>query len=66
MIGLFMGSSPKDQQLKRLVQSTYQSVRVVGRGTIRIDPREVRQSPEFQKALAQAKTIVDRHRSNNV
>lgn len=68
MIKRFMGLfiTVKDHQLKTLVQNTYQSVRVVGRGTIRIDPGEVRRTPEFQKALAQAKIIVDNHRSNNV
>ena len=43
----------------RLVDNSYRSVRVVGRGTIKIDPQEVRRSPEFQAALRQAGAIVD-------
>lgn len=57
VIGL--APSKRDNELKKLVAQSYSSVRVVGRGTINIDPREVRQSDEFRRALAQAKVIVD-------
>lgn len=50
--------SKQDRELKELIDRSYSSVRVVGRGTINIDPQEVRQSDEFKRALAQAKAIV--------
>lgn len=55
---LGLAPSKQDKELQELVASSYSSVRVVGRGTISIDPEEVRQSEEFKKALAQAKAIV--------
>jgi hypothetical protein len=48
----------RDLALRELVNHSYASVRVVGRGTIKIDPTEVRRSPEFQAALAKAAEIV--------
>lgn len=56
MLGLSL--SEEDRALKALVDSSYSSVRVVGRGTVRIDPREVRQSEEFKAAQAKARAIV--------
>ena len=50
--------SDRDQKLKDLVANSYDSVRVVGRGTIRIDPREVSGSKEFSRAREQARAIV--------
>jgi hypothetical protein len=47
-----------DKRLKELVNKSYKSVKVVGRGTIRIDPKEVRETEEFKKARKQAKAIV--------
>lgn len=47
------------EDLKRIVKGTYKSAKVVGRGTIRIDPKEVRKSPEFKDALKKAKEIVN-------
>ncbi len=57
---LGLAPSQRDLELKALVDNSYRSVRVVGRGTIKIDPQEVRRSPEFQAALRQARAIVDR------
>ena len=48
---LGLAPSQRDLELKALVDNSYRSVRVVGRGTIKIDPQEVRRSPEFQAAL---------------
>ena len=56
MLGL--APTESDKRLKELVSNSYNSVRVVGRGTVRIDPKEVRQTKEFKKALGQAKAIV--------
>lgn len=57
---LGLAPSQRDLELKELVENSYRSVQVVGRGTIKIDPQEVRRSPEFQAALRQARAIVDR------
>lgn len=48
----------RDQELINLVNNSYKSLRVVGRGTVRIDPREVSQSAKFQKARQLASKIV--------
>ncbi len=50
--------SARDQRLRELVTDSYSSVTVVGRGTVKIDPREVSASPEFQHARRQAEMIV--------
>lgn len=56
----WLGLTPSDadKKLKQLVQNSYESVQVVGRGTVKIDPQEVRNSVEFRRARAQAKIIV--------
>lgn len=48
----------KDELLKQLINNSYESVQVVGRGTINIDPKEVRNSENFKQALSLAKSIV--------
>jgi len=55
-----LGLSPtkQDEKLKHLVDSSYASVRVVGRGTVKIDPQEVGNSKEFKAARKRAKEIV--------
>lgn len=55
---LGLAPSEHDEKLKELVASSYNSVRIVGRGTVNIDPREVRLSDEFKQARKQAKDIV--------
>lgn len=57
LVGL--APSESDKRLKKLVESSYTSVKVVGRGTVRIDPAEVRQTEEFKKASQRAKAIVN-------
>lgn len=56
MLGL--SPSEEDKKLKQLVENSYTSVRVVGRGTVKIDPKEVRTTQEFKKAREDAKAIV--------
>jgi len=56
---LGLAPSEDDRKLKELVNNSYSSIKVVGRGTIRIDPKEVSQSEEFKRARAQAKAIVN-------
>lgn len=57
---LGLAPSKNDQKLTALISKSYKSVRVVGRGTVKIDPQEVTQSEEFKAAIEQAKAIVSR------
>ena len=54
-----LGPSKGDKRIKNLVNNSYSSVQVVGRGTVKIDVKEVRNSTEFKRASAQAKAIVE-------
>lgn len=58
---IYLGFAPseQDKKLRALVENSYTSLRVVGRGTVRIDPDEVRQSEEFKRALALAREICE-------
>lgn len=56
MLGL--SPSEQDKKLKQLVENSYASVRVVGRGTVKIDPEEVRKTEEFKQARNNARAIV--------
>lgn len=53
-------ASKRDKELKELVENSYESVRVVGRGTIIIDPKEIRESSEFKKAQIEFAKIIER------
>lgn len=55
---LGLSPSEEDKKLKKLVENSYASIRVVGRGTVKIDPNEVRNTKEFQDAREEAKAIV--------
>ena len=55
---LGLSPSEQDEKLKKLVNNSYKSVRIVGRGTVKIDPKEVRETEEFQKARREAMEIV--------
>ncbi|WP_028672662.1 hypothetical protein [Saccharospirillum impatiens] len=55
---LGLSPSEEDKKLKKLVENSYTSTRVVGRGTVKIDPNEVRNTKEFQDAREEAKAIV--------
>lgn len=50
--------SDEDQKLRALIKNSYSNVQVVGRGTVLVDPTEVRNSEEFKKAQGLAKAIV--------
>lgn len=54
--------SKQTLRLIDLVKRSYKSVRVVGRGTIKIDPAEIRATPEFKEAQRKAAEIVERSR----
>ena len=58
-----LAPSQDDMRLRDLVNNSYRSVRVVGRGTVMIDPAEVTASPEFTAARQQAAAIVQSQRS---
>lgn len=58
MLGL--APSERDERMKTLVSGSYDSVKVVGRGTVQIDPKEVRTSAEFRQARGKARAIVKR------
>lgn len=59
---LGLAPSARDGEIAQLVKNSFKSVRVVGRGTIKIDAKEVFDSPEFQWALQRAQAIVDTQR----
>lgn len=50
--------SDEDQKLRDLIKNSYRNVQVVGRGTVLVDPTEVRNSDEFKTAQALARRIV--------
>lgn len=56
----FLGLAPTEQDKKMiaLVNKGYSSTRVVGRGTVKIDPSEVNQCEHVKQARRYAKTIV--------
>lgn len=63
--GLFPGRAAeraqqreRDAHLSRMIENSYENIRVVGRGTIQIDPKEVVESEEFKAAQRQARDIV--------
>ncbi|MES2822489.1 MAG: hypothetical protein V4732_02730 [Pseudomonadota bacterium] len=60
MLGL--SPSKSDYKLRELVKNSYDSVQVVGRGTVKIDPNEVSSSEQFKKASVLAKAIVSRNK----
>lgn len=58
LVHLGLAPSKSDMKLRDLVNKSYASVRVVGRGRVVIDPKEVIASPEFKAARRQAERIV--------
>jgi hypothetical protein len=58
LVMLGLAPSESDKELTKLVNNSYDSVQVVGRGTIKIDADEVYRSPEFQIMRAKAKKIL--------
>lgn len=57
----YIGLAPTehDKQIKLLVDNSWNSLQVVGRGTITIDPSEVSNSPEFKQAQLDAKQLFE-------
>lgn len=58
LIALGLYPSQRDLELRQLVHNSYRTVRVVGRGTIKIDPSEVANTPQFQQARRKCKQFV--------
>ena len=58
---VFPGLAPSknDKKIQKLVTNSYKNVRVVGRGTVKIDAAEVRKSSEFQAACKHARGLVE-------
>lgn len=63
LVSLGLAPSDDDIKLRELVNKSYKSVRVVGRGTVKIDPAEVTATPEFKAAREKAGEIVRQHRA---
>ncbi|MCC5611628.1 hypothetical protein LC612_34075 [Nostoc sp. CHAB 5834] len=57
-VKLGFAPSERDKTLKRLIDKSYPSTRVVGRGTVKIDPKEVRGTSSFKEARDKASIIV--------
>ena len=55
---LGLAPTDRDKRLRKLLSKSYRSTRVVGRGTVKTDAREVQDSPEFREAQEKAKTTV--------
>lgn len=53
LLGLAM--TEKERKMKEMVDKSYESLRVVGRGTVKIDSSEVRNSKDFQVDCDKAK-----------
>lgn len=65
LIWLGLAPSKRDMEMRELFKNSYDGVEVVGRGTLKVDPDEVRRSPQFQEARRKAKAIVDKHRARH-
>lgn len=48
-----------DNYIKTLVKNSYNSLRIVGRGTVLIDPKEVAKTKEFIAAKQRAAEIIN-------
>ena len=55
---LGLAPTEQDKKLIALVNQGYSSTRVVGRGTVKIDPHEVNQCEYVKQARRDAKAIV--------
>lgn len=60
LISLGLMHSEEEQRMIDLIQKCPYNIRIGERGSLRIDPREVRNSKEFKEALIEAKQIVRR------
>lgn len=53
-----MFRSKEDIKLINLIKNSYKTLRVVGRGTIVVDPSEVSNTKEFKEALIKASELI--------
>lgn len=53
-----MLKNKEDMELINLIKNSYNTLRVVGRGTIIIDPTEVSNTKEFKEALTKASELI--------
>lgn len=51
-------STKPEKELRRLVSESYDTARVVGRGTVKIDLSEVSGTEAFKQAIKRARSIV--------
>ncbi|EIU0497351.1 hypothetical protein L3008_004694, partial [Escherichia coli] len=60
-IARFFGFAPDESEMKMIeeIRNSYKSLEVVGRGTVRIDPKEVRQDPAFIAFVEKAKGLIE-------
>lgn len=58
VLGHSNNSEGREKGLRQIISESYDSARVIGRGTVKIDPSEVRRTAEFRKARIAAKAIV--------
>ncbi|MCL6381632.1 MULTISPECIES: hypothetical protein [Pectobacterium] len=61
-IAKFFGFAPDESEMQMIeeIRNSYKSLEVVGRGTVRIDPKEVRQDPAFIAFVEKAKMLVEK------
>lgn len=52
--------SREDEELMQLVNNSWRTLRVVGRGTLTVDPKEVYNSPEFKNALKRMEALAEK------
>jgi len=60
LFNLLKSPSADDLKLAASINNSYKSMRVVGRGTLRIDPAEIFDSPEFKEDLDRARRLINR------
>ena len=54
--------SKEDEELMQLVNNSWRTLRVVGRGTLTVDPEEILNSPEYKDALRRLEPLVKKQR----
>ncbi|GAC1039052.1 hypothetical protein thsps117_38100 [Pseudomonas sp. No.117] len=59
LFNLLKSPSVDELKLAASINNSYKSMRVVGRGTVRIDPAEVFDSPEFKEDLDRARRLIE-------
>lgn len=56
----YFGFAPSENEIEMVnkIRNSYKSIEVVGRGTVRIDPAEVRRDPVFIENAQKARSLV--------